>query len=51
MFDYKIVHITESGRYVVKVFSGESEGEAIENWEFWADGQGEFLTFDSIEQV
>ena len=51
MNNYKIIHITESDRYVQKIFSGESEGEAIEAWEFWADGQGEYLKFHSIEEV
>jgi len=51
MNDYKITYSTESGRFCVKMFSGESEGEAIEAWEFWADGFDQFLQLENIEEV
>ena len=51
MFNYKIIYSTESGRFVGKTFSGESEGEAIEAFEVWAEGCNEILQFESMEEV
>ena len=49
--DYRITYSTESGRFVNKVFSGESEDEAIEAFEFWADGCNEILEFEDMDEV
>jgi len=51
MFDYKITYSTESGRFCVRHFSGESEGEAIEAFEFWAEGFNEILEFEDIREL
>lgn len=51
MNDYKITYSTESGIFRVKRFSGESEGEAIEAFDFWAEGFNQILQFEDIEEV
>ena len=48
MFDFVITYSTESGRFCKKVFSGESEGEAIESFDFWAEGFDQILQFEDI---
>ena len=49
--DYRITYSTESGRFVNKVFSGDSIIEAVEAFEFWADGCNEVLEFEDMEEV
>jgi hypothetical protein len=51
MFNYKITYSTENGRFCVKTFSGESEGEAIEAFDFWAEGFNNILQFESMVEV
>ena len=51
MFNYKITYSTESGRFCVKTFSGESEGEVIEAFEFWAEGANQILQFEEMEEI
>ena len=51
MYDYKITYSTESGRFATKTFSGESEGEAIEAFEFWADQSNDFLQFENMREI
>lgn len=51
MYDYRIKFSLENGQVRSKIFSGESEGEAIENYDYWADSQNQFLEFLSIEEI
>ena len=51
MHTYKITFTTESGRSVVRRFCGESEGEAIEHFEYWAEGFDQILEFVNIVEV
>ncbi|MBL4869798.1 MAG: hypothetical protein JKX72_02465 [Robiginitomaculum sp.] len=51
MNTYKITFTRESGRTCVKTFSGDSDNEAIEAFEFWAEGANEILQFENCEEV
>jgi len=51
MYNYKIAFTTESGRLVLRNFSGESEGEAIEHFESWAEGFDQVLQFEDIREI
>ena len=49
--EYKITYSLENGSRRVKRFSGESEGEAIESFDFWAEGFNQVLQFEDIEEI
>lgn len=51
MYDYIIKFMLENGQVRSKKFSGESEGEAIENFDYWAEGFDQCIDFISIEEI
>lgn len=51
MNNYKVTYTTESGRTCWTYFSADGDNEAIEAFEFWAEGANEILQFENCEEV